>query len=113
MKHTLTKNRCARLLAIGLALGATATTPFAAPLAGAAEEKKDTAGFLDRMKQWQDRMSDKFRDTWDGWRGKKGGNYIGAASVDLREQKDSYTVRLNLPERDLDKVDIKLDGNSL
>ncbi len=65
------------------------------------------------MKQWQDLMSDKFRDTWEGWRGRKGGNSIGAASVDLREQKDSYTVRLNLPERDLSKVDIKLDGSSL
>src|SRR4029079_7473922 len=50
---------------------------------------------------------------WDGWRGKKGGESIGTASVDLREQQDSYTVRLNLPERDLDKVDIKLEGDSL
>jgi HSP20 family molecular chaperone IbpA len=88
-------------------------TPFGTPHASAAEEKKDSAGFVDKMKQWQDQMSDKFRDTWQGWRGKKGGDSIGAASVDLREQKESYTVRLNLPERDLDKVDIKLDGDSL
>ncbi|MGI8601757.1 MAG: Hsp20 family protein [Verrucomicrobiales bacterium] len=37
----------------------------------------------------------------------------GGASVDLREQKDSYTLRLNLPNRDLDTVQIKLQGDSL
>jgi HSP20 family protein len=113
MNRALANTRRARLLAIGLALSASIATPFGTQLATAAEEKKDSAGFVDKMKQWQDRMSDKFRDTWEGWRGKKDGQSIGAASVDLREQKDNYTVRLNLPERDLDKVDIKLDGDSL
>jgi HSP20 family molecular chaperone IbpA len=113
MNHTSANNRRARLLAIGLALSASTATPFGTLPAGAAEEKKDSAGFVDKMKQWQDRMSDKFRDTWEGWRGKKGGQSVGVASIDLREQKDSYTVRLNMPERDLDKVDIKLEGDSL
>ena len=113
MKHALVNTRRAQLLAVCLVLCTSLVTPLAAPFARAAEEKKDSASLVDKMKQWQDGMSSKFRDTWDGWRGKKGGNSIGAASLDLREQKDSYTVRLNLPERDLNKVDIKLDGNSL
>lgn len=113
MKHTTVKYRCARLLAIGCVWSIFVAVPLAVPSASAAEEKKDSTGFVEKMKQWQDRMSNKFRDTWEGWRGKNSDTSIGAASVDLREQKDSYTVRLNLPERDLAKVDIKLDGNVL
>ncbi|HEX2750526.1 MAG TPA: Hsp20 family protein, partial [Verrucomicrobiales bacterium] len=36
-----------------------------------------------------------------------------SASVDLREQSDSYVLRLNLPGRTLDRVNIELDGNVL
>ena len=58
-------------------------------------------------------MSDKFRDAWAGWRGKEGDVGIGVASVDLREQRDSYTLRLNLPGRDLSKVEVRLDSDTL
>lgn len=114
MKTILAPNRRARLLAIGLALGASIAAFGYAPQAGAVEEKKDSStSFTEKMKKWQDEMSDKFRDTWKGLRGKKDERSIATASVDLREQKDSYTVRLNLPDRDLDKVDIKLEGDEL
>ena len=85
-----------------------------APLAVAAGvEKKDDKGFIEKMEQWQGKMTDKFRDAWKGLRGKKEERSIATASVDLREQKDSYTVRLNMPSRDLEKVEIKLDGDEL
>ena len=38
---------------------------------------------------------------------------MATASVDLREDKDGYTVRLNLPDRDLEKVEIKLEDKAL
>jgi HSP20 family molecular chaperone IbpA len=83
----------------------------ATPLAVADETGKD--GFLEKVERWQDKMSEKFRDTWRDLR-KDGGKASSiSASVDLREQHDSYTVRLNLPDRDLDKVEIKLDGETL
>jgi HSP20 family molecular chaperone IbpA len=107
----------ARRLAAGLALGAGLIA--AAPMAAfAADEKKNESGFIERMDRWQNEMTDKFRDTWHKlWGEKKGGSMseqsIATASVDLREQKDSYTVRLNLPKRDLGKVKVKFEGDTL
>lgn len=116
MNTALTNHRV-RLLAAGLA---GAIMLVAAPTAARAadETKKDDSGFVEKMERWQDRMSDSFRDTWHKlWGDKKGGamneKSIATASVDLREQKDSYTVRLNLPNRDLNKVQVKLDGDTL
>ncbi len=74
---------------------------------------KDGKGFLEKMEQWQDKMSDKFRDTWKGLRGDDKGKSGATASVDLREDTDRYTLRLNLPDRDLEKVEIKLEGDTL
>ncbi len=89
------------------------------PGAVAAHEvwRSDT-GFLEKMERWQDTMSDKFRDTWRNlWGEEEGGamsgKSIATASIDLREQKDSYSIRLNLPNRDLDKVEVTLEGDTL
>jgi HSP20 family molecular chaperone IbpA len=101
------------LLALGLALAAGGAIALGALHAAAAGDPTQPAGFAEKMKQWQDKMSEKFRETWEGWRGPKAGQSIGAASVDLREQPDSYTVRLNLPNRNLDEVEIRLNGNAL
>ena len=108
-----TNNWRAGLLAAGLALGASVmlTCPPLAVAAG--EAKKDNKGFMEKMDQWQDKMSEKFRDTWKNLRGESKEKSVATASVDLREDKDSYTVRLNLPDRDLDKVEIKLEGDTL
>lgn len=109
---TTPMTRRARKVA-GIAMGAgiimMAVTP---PVAAADESGKD--GFLEKVERWQDKMSDRFRDTWRNLRSDPGGKTsVISASVDLREQDDSYTVRLNLPDRDLDKVEIKLDGEAL
>jgi HSP20 family molecular chaperone IbpA len=76
-----------------------------------AEESKDQ-GFLEKVQDWQNEMSDKFRDTWKKLR-QEGNPSIVSASVDLREQEKSYMLRLDLPGRDLDKVDVSLKGDTL
>ncbi len=104
-----TKYQRAALL-FALSASCMTTSPLAV---AAGVEKKNDKGFIEKMEQWQDKMTDKFRDAWKGLRDNKEERSIATASVDLREQKDSYTVRLNLPNRDLEKVEIKLDGDEL
>jgi HSP20 family molecular chaperone IbpA len=84
-----------------------------------AQDRQDEgAGFREKMKEWQEKMSDAFRDSWQRlWQDRGAKNpdaaTVTAASVDLREQQDSYTLRLHLPNRDLDKVQIDLSGDTL
>jgi HSP20 family molecular chaperone IbpA len=95
-------------------MSASLASPIGTPLVrGAVGDKEESAGFVDKMKQWQDKMSNTFRDAWEGWRGRKEEESVGAASMILREQRDKYILRLNLPNRDLNNVEIKLEGNSL
>jgi HSP20 family molecular chaperone IbpA len=75
-------------------------------------------GFAEKMKEWQEKMSEAFRDSWQRLRQDRSdknpdASTVTAASVDLREQRDSYTLRLHLPNRDLDKVQIELSGDTL
>ena len=89
--------RCrARLLGAHLLL-AVALTILSAPRAFAAESNKSSSDFLERMKKWQAEMSEKFRDTYKELRGAREDRSASSssASVDLREQNDSYTLRLN------------------
>lgn len=58
-------------------------------------------------------MTEKFRDTFKTLRANNKEDSIGTASVDLREQRDSYIVRLNLPGRDLANVEISLEGHAV
>ncbi len=82
-------------------------------MAAAEKAKKDNNGFLEKMDQWQDQMSEKFRDTWKNLRGDSKEKSVSTASADLREDKDRYTLRLNLPDRDLENVQVKLEGDTL
>jgi HSP20 family molecular chaperone IbpA len=107
-----TNNPRARWLAAGLVLGASLMMTCL-PVIAADETKRDHSGFLEKMEKWQDKMSEKFRDTWKGLRGDAKGKSVATASVDLREDKDRYTLRLNLPDRDLGKVEITLEGETL
>jgi HSP20 family molecular chaperone IbpA len=70
--------------------------------ASAADDTKIT----DTVKKWQQNLTQKFSDTF-------GTKPLGTASLDLREQKDSYTLRLHLPDRDIDKVEVALHGDTL
>lgn len=112
MSKTRVANCCARFVRTALALSATTTLLAAASMILAADEsaKNGSADFIEKMKKWQTEMSEKFRDTYRSLRGNgaKQQSSSATASVDLREPNESYTLRLNLPERDLDKVEIRL-----
>ncbi|MCE9520755.1 MAG: Hsp20 family protein [Verrucomicrobia bacterium] len=83
-------------------------------LSGVLGADSDHGGFVGKMKQWQERMSETFRDAIGALRGKtESGKSAASASMDLREQSDTYTLRLSLPDRDLDKVEVTLDGKTL
>ena len=74
----------------------------------------EDASFTETMKEWQEKISDAFRDSWEDRDDKNpDASTVTAASVDLREQQDSYILRLHLPNRDLDKVQIELSGDAL
>jgi HSP20 family molecular chaperone IbpA len=84
----------------------------------AQEKQGEDPSFTEKMKEWQEKMSDAFRDGWERLgQGRDAKNLDGssltAASVDFREQPDSYTLRLHLPNRDLEKVQIDLSGETL
>jgi HSP20 family molecular chaperone IbpA len=111
MKTTINMRRANALVAFR-ALVASLMLTLPAPLA-AEDAKKDNQGFLKKMEQWQDRMSEKFRDTWKKLRQDSKEKSVATAAVDLREDKDRYTLRLNLPDRDLKKVEIVLEGDTL
>jgi len=119
MREIMVTKRCARLLAIGLIASATIALlagPKAAP--AATEQPKNPVGFVEKIRDLQDRMSQKFHDTWQGlWKDKEAKSLtqtsVSTASIDLREQSDSYTVRMNLPNRDLSKVEVTLSGDTL
>ena len=84
----------------------------------AQETEGEGPSFTEKMKEWQEKMSDAFRETWERlWQDRGAKNLdastVTAASIDLREQQDSYTLRLHLPNRDLEKVQIDLSGDTL
>ena len=83
---------------------------MAAPFLAATENEND--GFLQKVQDWQNDMSAKFGNTWKELR-KEGLPSLVSASVDLREQEKSYMLRLDLPGRDLDKVQVSLNGDVL
>ena len=107
-----TDHRRTSWLALRLAWSATFLLACTAAVS-ADETKHDDKGFLQKMEEWQDKMSEKFRDTWKSLHGEHQEKSMATASMDLREDKDSYTLRLDLPDRDVEKVQIKLEGDTL
>jgi HSP20 family protein len=101
----------ARKIAAGVAIGTCLIT--AGIPAVLAAETPSGSGFTEKAEQWQNKMSDAFRDAWKNLRGNRSEPSVSAAAVDLREQMDSYMIRLNLPDRDLEKVEITLKGDTL
>ncbi len=64
------------------------------------------------MRQLDDQLdsvfADTFRDFGDPFR-----DSAFASSIDLREQKDKYVVRVYVPDSDTSKVSAKVEGNTL
>ncbi|MCW1912982.1 Hsp20 family protein [Luteolibacter sp. GHJ8] len=109
MKNLSHLKRSTRLFA-GAITAAGCSLLLAAPFL-AAEESKDQS-FLQKVQDWQNDMSTRFRDTWRNLR-KEGTPSVVSASIDLREQQENYMLRLDLPGRDLERVEVSLKGNVL
>lgn len=101
----------ARLTTMAVA-GNVVLAVLASPAALVTTEKDTSRDFNAKMKQWRTEMSEKFRDAYRSLRGGKE-KPSATASIDLREQDESYTVRLDLPGRDLAKVEVRLEGDTL
>jgi len=111
MKTTFHSNPRTRMLAATLALGGLFLATQPAPPVFGIENPATTV--VDHLRNWQEKMSNAFRDTFRNLRGIGEGKSLGSVSADLREQNDSYMLRLSLPDRTLDKVEVVLEGNSL
>ena len=99
------------------AFGALIVLPIGMSVPAGAEEDHH-ADLVEKNRRMQERMSKRFHDGWQELRHSmesRGPKIAGsAASVDLREQNDGYTVRVSLPGRDLEKVEVSLtSGNQL
>lgn len=101
-------------MVVGLILSIAAAGSLSAQVASTGEPKHSPA-FMEKMKHWQNEMSEKFSDTFNSLRKEvKGGDRsIAMVSVDLREKNDSYILRMHLPDRDLDQVEVTLENNNL
>jgi HSP20 family molecular chaperone IbpA len=81
---------------------------------GAECAKDASGGITEHLKKWQEKMSDTFRDALKGLgKGAAESKPAGFVSADFREQNDSYMLRLDLPHRTLDKVEVNLAGETL
>jgi hypothetical protein len=96
-----------------LALGAIVALISHSTALAADDEKRDSGGFVEKMKKWQDEMSQKFHEAFKKLEADSKEKPLTTASADLREEKDNYIVRLNLPGRNLENVEVKLTGDSL
>ncbi len=106
------------LVVLSLALGAATNPARATTPPPTTNPPADSGSFMTEMQHWQKEMSDVFHNTWNRlWQDRKstgpGSTALASASVDLREQPDSYTVRLILPGRDLAQVRVAKMGDTL
>ncbi|MEY3896128.1 MAG: hypothetical protein RLZZ214_1648 [Verrucomicrobiota bacterium] len=102
------------LMVVGLILSIAAASRLSAQAASTGEPKHSPA-FIEKMKHWQNEMSEKFSETFNALRkeDKSGDKSIAMVSVDLREKSDSYILRVHLPDRNVDQVEVTLENNSL
>ncbi|QIF02850.1 hypothetical protein [Roseimicrobium sp. ORNL1] len=81
---------------------------------GAESAKEASGGITEHLKKWQEKMSETFRDAIKGLVKTDTQNKpAGSVSADFREQNNSYMLRLDLPHRTLDKVEVNLTGETL
>lgn len=87
-----------------------ATTPTPSP--SATPQTSANASFAQRMQQLDNQLDSVFADTFRGF-GNAFSDSAFASSIDLRDQKDRYVVRVYVPDADTSKVNAKVEGNTL
>lgn len=111
MKLSSSPQSSVRLQVLAAAIGTLLIQPT---LTMAAEDHEPLhESLIEKVRQLEDRMSNKFRNTWkelrdSGGRTARSEQVLSSASVDVREQNDGYTVRISLPGREIDKVEVGL-----
>ena len=115
MTKTRIIQRCVRFMAKVLALGVAIMLSTGPQVVFAASNTAGSGSFVEKIQKWQNEMSQKFRDMSKGLRGEsqERAKSAATASVDLREQNDSFVIRLSLPDRDLNKVEVTFGDGAL
>lgn len=116
MKTTrLTKGQWGAVIALFGVCGLIAVAIAGPHMIHAAESTTaNSGGLLAPLRQLQEKMSEAFLGALKNINGGGGAAQTpSSVSADLREQNDGYTLRLNLPNRSVDKVEVNLDGNQL
>jgi HSP20 family molecular chaperone IbpA len=85
-------------------------TASPAPLSSRANSS--SSDLTRRMRQLDDQLDSVFADTFRDF-GNPFRDSAFASSIDLREQKDKYVVRVYVPDSDTSKVSAKVEGNTL
>jgi HSP20 family molecular chaperone IbpA len=116
MKTTrLTKGQWGAVIALFAVCGLIAAAIAGPHMIHAADtQSAHSGGLLAPLKLLQEKMSEAFLGALKNITG--GGDASkspSSVSADLREQNDSYTLRLNLPNRTVDKVEVNLEGSHL
>ena len=113
---------CRNLPAVLIAVGAmlVMTCPLRSEPAGHDEVAGNhSPTVFERTRKMQERMSNRFQHAWKELLETvdpkvRSGNTVSTASVDVREQNDSYVIRIHLPGRDIEKLEVVLkDGGQL
>ncbi len=112
MKSSSHHIRVTRILVTGIVIGASLLTAGMTAVL-ATETKHEASGFLQKAEQWENKMSEAFRDAWKSLRGTGNDASVSTASIDLREHMNNYMVRLHLPNRDMNKVEVMLHEDIL
>jgi len=118
MKTVPMAQRCwAHIITCALGVGAAVVLtawPVTSSGVESTKDKSDSNSIVDHLKKWEERMTDAFRDTFKNWRGDSStAKTAGAVAADLREQNNTYTLRLILPERSVDKAEVTLKDGTL
>lgn len=88
-----------------------AATPSPAPTATVSPSPTPPS-LTQRMQQLDAQLDSVFANTFRGF-GDSFARSAFAQSIDLRDQKDKYVVRVYVPDADTSKVEAKVEGNTL
>ncbi len=83
-----------------------------APSPSATPPSTPPTSFAERMQQLDRQLDSVFADTFRGLGNAFSGSAF-ASSVDVRDQKDKYVVRVFVPDADTSAVNAKVEGNAL